>query len=205
MSSLPPPPPPMNPGPPPGWGQWPPAAPAAAPGNHWQLYPNDHMGPAQGERAGFGARLGADLLDQLLYGLLSALFVGPAIAIGFVAFDDCWVRQSDDQLYCPPGAPDVGPLVAAAALGLVGLAVVFVLYVRALARTGQTWGRRIVGVKVVGERDGQPLGYGRAIGRLAFAGFISGQICYLGYLWMLWDAKQQTWHDKVVGSTVVRV
>jgi len=33
---------------------------------------------------------------------------------------------------------------------------------------------------------------------------ISGQIFYLGYLWMLWDDKQQTWHDKVVGSIVVR-
>ena len=30
------------------------------------------------------------------------------------------------------------------------------------------------------------------------------QIFYLGYLWMLWDDKKQTWHDKVVGSSVVR-
>ena len=37
-----------------------------------------------------------------------------------------------------------------------------------------------------------------------FAGFISGQICYLGYLWMLWDGKNQTWHDKVAGTFVVR-
>jgi uncharacterized RDD family membrane protein YckC len=30
-------------------------------------------------------------------------------------------------------------------------------------------------------------------------------IFYLGYLWMLWDPQQQTWHDKLVGTTVVPV
>jgi uncharacterized RDD family membrane protein YckC len=27
----------------------------------------------------------------------------------------------------------------------------------------------------------------------------------LGYLWMLWDKEKQTWHDKIIGSIVVRV
>jgi uncharacterized RDD family membrane protein YckC len=57
---------------------------------------------------------------------------------------------------------------------------------------------------VVRSRTGEPLGVGRAIGRQLFAGFISGQVCYLGYLWMLWDEQKQTWHDKVVDSIVVR-
>ena len=26
----------------------------------------------------------------------------------------------------------------------------------------------------------------------------------LGYLWMLWDPQQQTWHDKICGTMVVR-
>jgi uncharacterized RDD family membrane protein YckC len=34
---------------------------------------------------------------------------------------------------------------------------------------------------------------------------VSGYVCLLGYLWMLWDDKKQTWHDKMVGSNVVRV
>jgi hypothetical protein len=25
----------------------------------------------------------------------------------------------------------------------------------------------------------------------------------LGYWWMLWDPQQQTWHDKLVATTVV--
>jgi uncharacterized RDD family membrane protein YckC len=200
MSNLPPP-----QRPPPGWGQWPPAPKYdQIGGNSWQLHANDHMGAAGGERAGFGVRLGAHLLDQLLYGLLSLLFVGPAVAIGFAAYDDCWVR-TDDSVYCPPGAPKGGMLAAAIILAIVGIALVAIIYLRALGRTGQTWGRKIVGVKVVRISDGEPLGFWRACGRQAFATTISGQLCSLGYLWMLWDAKQQTWHDKVVGSTVVRV
>jgi len=47
----------------------------------------------------------------------------------------------------------------------------------------------------------------RAAGRWAAASrrsFLSG-IFLLGYLWMLWDAQQQTWHDKLANTTVVPV
>ena len=73
-----------------------------------------------------------------------------------------------------------------------------------MGKTGQTWGARIVGVKVIDERTGAPIGFGRALGRSLFASFISANVFYLGYLWMLWDDKKQTWQDKVVTSVVVR-
>ena len=80
------------------------------------------------------------------------------------------------------------------------------LYVRqAEGKTGQTWGRKIVGVKVVRVSDGQPPGFWRAFGRELFGNIISGQILYLGYLWMIWDKDRQTWHDKVAGTIVVKV
>ena len=49
----------------------------------------------------------------------------------------------------------------------------------------------------------QPIGAGRAIGRY-FAMFLSAILCYLGYLWMLWDPQKQTWHDKIASSVVVK-
>jgi uncharacterized RDD family membrane protein YckC len=33
----------------------------------------------------------------------------------------------------------------------------------------------------------------------------SGLVLLLGYLWAIWDANKQTWHDKAAGSFVVRV
>ena len=197
QGSTPPPPPPSIGTPPP-----PPGAVATAPG-----YPPYGYGapPVGGERAGFGIRLGGYLLDGLLYGLLIAAFVVPGVIMGIAAFDGCTWDDNSDELLCPSGKPDGALIAAGLAIALVGWLIVAFIYIRALGRTGQTWGRKIVGIKVIGEMNGEPIGFGRALGRQLFAGFISAQIFYLGYLWMLWDDKKQTWHDKVVGSVVVKV
>jgi uncharacterized RDD family membrane protein YckC len=160
-----------------------------------------------GERAGFGVRLGAWLLDGLLYGLVALLFVVPGVALGALAFQDCEWRETEPnsfELSCPAGGVDGGLLAAGIALAIVGWLVVVFLYVRAMGKTGQPWGARIVGVKVVDERTGNPIGFGRALGRSLFANIISANVLYLGFLWMLWDDKKQTWQDKVVNSVVVK-
>jgi uncharacterized RDD family membrane protein YckC len=70
--------------------------------------------------------------------------------------------------------------------------------------TGQTLGKRICGIRVVDANTGQPgIGVGRGIGRY-FARILSAIPLLLGYLWMLWDARKQTWHDKLVTTVVVR-
>ena len=195
------PPSPSIPPPPIGSGAPPPQYGAAPPPPGYQAYTPS---PASGyERAGFGARFGGWLLDSILYGLLMAAFAVPgAIMIGS-AFSDC-VSVGEDVV-CPPGEPNGGMIALGGLLIVAGFILVIVLYLRALGKTGQTWGRKIAGVKVVGEMTGQPIGVGKALGRQLFAGIISGQVFYLGYLWMLWDDKKQTWHDKVVGSIVIKV
>lgn len=192
--SLPPPPPPPPPGPP-----------AGSPADPWSAFPRANV-PA-GQLAGFWARFVGYLLDGLLYGLLAAAFVIPGGALMGYAFADCETVDYSDgtsELLCADGDINVGAVLGGLALIVVGLIVVFVLYIRALGRTGQTWGRKIAGVKVVRQDDGQPIGVGKAFGRQLFAGVISANIFYLGYLWMLWDDRKQTWHDKIVGSIVVK-
>jgi uncharacterized RDD family membrane protein YckC len=160
----------------------------------------------QPQYAGFGSRLGGYLLDAILYGLVFAVFAVPGVVLGVQAFEDCVSIDMGDttEVICPEGSPKATPLAAGIGLGVVGLIVVIVLYIRALGRTGQTWGRKIAGVKVVGRESGQPLGIGKAILRWLVAGIVSGN-CVLGYLWMLWDKDKQTWHDKIVGSVVLKV
>ena len=70
--------------------------------------------------------------------------------------------------------------------------------------SGQTVGKRMLGIRVYDLRQGGPIGTGRAIGRY-FARIVSAIPCLLGYFWMLWDTEKQTWHDKLVGSVVVPV
>ena len=69
-------------------------------------------------------------------------------------------------------------------------------------KTGSRWGQKIVGIRMLKESTGQPLGGGLAIGR-AFVHILDGIPCYLGYLWPLWDAKKQTFADKIIGTVIV--
>jgi uncharacterized RDD family membrane protein YckC len=70
--------------------------------------------------------------------------------------------------------------------------------------TGQTIGKRAMGIRVIDFGGGGSIGYGRAfirwIGR-----FVSAIVLLLGYFWMLWDSERQTWHDKFANSVVVPV
>lgn len=61
-----------------------------------------------------------------------------------------------------------------------------------------------MGIRVVAIGTGEPIGYGRAIGR-AVMSIVSALAILLGYIWMIWDKDKQTWHDKVASSVVVRV
>lgn len=71
--------------------------------------------------------------------------------------------------------------------------------------TGQTLGKRALGIRVFDFRGGDgPIGYPRALIR-EIVRYVSGIVLFLGYLWMLWDREKQTWHDKAAGSVVVPV
>jgi len=89
-------------------------------------------------------------------------------------------------------------------LMIVGLTLLlFVLNFVVLAGIGgQTAGMRILGIYIV-RVDGKPFTLKQAALRhlvgypLSTAGF------FLGFLWMLWDPRQQGWHDKLAHTIVV--
>jgi uncharacterized RDD family membrane protein YckC len=200
------------PPPPPGYQPYPSTAPPPPPppGAYSPTLPpgyQPYVSSPMGELAGFWIRFASLLLDSILYGLVGAVFVVPAIALGVAGFSDCrWVERSFDdslELVCPPGKPDAGPIVGAIILGLIGLLLVLFIYVRALGK-GQTWGMRITSIKLVRSDNGMPVGFGKALGRSLFANFVSAQVLYLGYLWAAWDDQKQTWQDKICSTYVVR-
>src|SRR4051812_7249572 len=69
--------------------------------------------------------------------------------------------------------------------------------------TGQSYGKKIAGTRLLREQDGQVLGGGLGIGRF-FIHILDAIPCYLGFLWPLWDAKKQTFADKIVKSVVIK-
>jgi uncharacterized RDD family membrane protein YckC len=69
---------------------------------------------------------------------------------------------------------------------------------------GQTIGKMALGIRVIDFNGGGSIGYGRALVRQVVKA-ISGIVIFLGYLWMLWDRENQTWHDKAANDVVVPV
>jgi uncharacterized RDD family membrane protein YckC len=68
---------------------------------------------------------------------------------------------------------------------------------------GKTPGKMIFGLKVV-QSTGEQMTFGLAF--LRWVGYIiSAVVFYLGFAWILFDAKKQGWHDKIAGTVVIRV
>jgi uncharacterized RDD family membrane protein YckC len=70
-------------------------------------------------------------------------------------------------------------------------------------KTGQSFGKKALGLKLVGEATGQPIGVGMAFVRY-LAHIIDTIICFVGWLFPLWDAKKQTIADKLLKTLVVK-
>lgn len=138
------------------------------------------------EYAGFGDRLFGDICD----GVLALLF---ALPIWFAV--DRWMLGRESRFL-----DDEGP-IGASDVALWAWFLWNLTYL--VGKTGQSWGRRIAGLKVV-RNDGEPPGVWRAFGRNMFAAFISGPLLYLGFLWVIWDRDKQAWHDKVFRTYVLR-
>jgi len=128
------------------------------------------------------------LLDSLLGALAAVpMLIGLALT-------------SDDS----GGSSDTGG--AGAVLYLLGLLLFLGFQIWNVWRqgtTGASYGKQAVGIEVLRERTGAPTGGWLSIGR-QLAHFVDSVACYVGWLWPLWDAKRQTFADKIVGTVVVR-
>jgi uncharacterized RDD family membrane protein YckC len=190
--------------PPPG-GWLPPEPPGAAP----DVMPRpeappagrQHEPPAKSDAwpgrplAGWWSRVGATVLDILI------IFV-PVVAIGGGALA---VAANG------AGAVEVIAWIVAGLVYLAGLTLYApLLMARGGERNGQTWGRQIVGIRVVRD-NGEQFGFGMAFVRetvvkwLLF-GTVGGFFLLptvLDWLWPLWDGENRALHDFIVSTHVV--
>lgn len=72
------------------------------------------------------------------------------------------------------------------------------------SRGGQSLGMKIMNARVVRQNTGGGLSFFRAGLRGTVGYYISSLVFSLGYLWALFDANNETWHDKIFDTWVVR-
>jgi RDD family len=101
------------------------------------------------------------------------------------------------------GASTLGQTAVTLA-GLLGLAYMIWNYGYRQGTTGSSIGKSVMKFKVVSEKTGQPLGFGLSIVR-QLAHLVDSLICYIGYLFPLWDRKRQTLADKIMTTVCLPV
>ena len=79
--------------------------------------------------------------------------------------------------------------------------ITFLFYTYFWRRNGQTLGMQAWRIKLVSEQPG-PISISQCMLRVGI-GFFSVLSCGLGFLWMLWDKSEKTWHDRASMSKVV--
>jgi uncharacterized RDD family membrane protein YckC len=167
--------------------------------------------------ATFAGRVWARILDLFVYGGPVVLTAGAAALV---------VPRAPNGM---PADTKVAALVIAVPI-VVATIVAFRLF-RTMALDGSTIGRQTARIVVVRAGTSDPIGYGRAIVRtgsvlamrallpiswvIAFRTEAAPETVIIAFvcvvllnmldtMWMLWDSRGQTLHDKVAGSMVVR-
>lgn len=169
--------------PPPGYAQYDPPQ-YGTPGPYAQ-YPQYPQYPGQSATAStaarrdyahWGLRVGGFLIDWLV----GVVPYGIVAAVG--------------------AAANSGGLIA---LGWLVWLVITVWNLWRQGVTGYSVGKQVVGIKLIREADGQPIGGWMSIAR-QFVHILDALPCYIGFLWPIWDDKKQTFADKVMSTVVVR-
>jgi uncharacterized RDD family membrane protein YckC len=145
------------------------------------------VGETNVQYSGWWRRAGALLVDSLLIAIVVGAAIGLALAVSAVN----------------NGAGGI-LLVLAILLAIAG--PIFYTIFWTGKEPGQTVGKKALGIRVRHAEEDRAIGYGPSAGRyfitLAFSIFYVPLL--LDYLWPLWDKQNQSLHDKVASSIVVR-
>jgi uncharacterized RDD family membrane protein YckC len=199
----------------------PPQDPNAQPNPYGQGQPNPYGQPAPspyGQQPGYGQppygqqgygatagyanwfkRVGAYLIDQIATSIAGLpLWIG----YGMLVASTETTTNADGTVSTTMDDPS-GTSLVLILLGVITSLAFFVWNscIRQ-GRTGYSIGKSALGIKLVGERTGQPIGAGLSFVR-QLAHIVDSLPCNLGYLWPLWDRKRQTFADKIMNTVVL--
>lgn len=188
------PPPPAGGYPPPPQGNYPPPGGFPPPqqagyGAAGQALPKESYTP-------WLTRVAAWFIDYIPVFIIAGIGQGIAVLTG-----DNNCVTTGGGVACTSSYSVVGSLVSLLA-SLLSLAYVVWNYGYRQGTTGSSIGKSVMKFKVVSEKTWQPIGFGLSVVR-QLAHFVDAIICYIGYLFPLWDSKRQTLADKIMTTVCV--
>ncbi len=132
---------------------------------------------------GFWARVLATLIDSVL---IMAITLPPLLAIYGLAY-----LENNEAV---SGLADI----------LISNILPMILVILFWTKKQATPGKMAVGARIVDAETGGKPSKKQCVGRY-FAYILSAIPLGLGFLWVAFDPKKQSWHDKLAGTVVVKV
>jgi uncharacterized RDD family membrane protein YckC len=154
--------------------------------------------PAGSPLATYGVRLGGWLIDWVLL----AIVIVPILLLTHSIHHTHSITITNGS-----AAHLNGVNISPGGVFLQGLIVIVYGAILCGASRGQTVGMMIVGARVIDEHTGGPIGFTRALGRAGFEYLMAILLVVpwiIDMLFPIWDPKNQTLHDKVTRSVVVK-
>lgn len=148
--------------------------------------------------AGFGRRYIALMLDITILEILGILVSWPLVS---QTGPDVWQALLKSSLGAPWKWEAVGWMASHLFLQVALISVYFVLFT---GITGQTPGKKWVGIRVL-KPDGRPLDWTTALTRFFLGYTTSVMTLGLGFLLALIDPNEKALHDKIANTRVVSV
>jgi uncharacterized RDD family membrane protein YckC len=139
------------------------------------------MAPAQAANyGGFWIRVVAYIIDAIIVGVVNGIL---------------------DAIFRLNPTDSAGSTYGAALL--LNLVLSFAYFTGLWTYWGATLGQRVLSLRVVDANTMQPIGFGKAA--LRWVGlFVSFIVCFIGVIWVAFDARKQGWMDKIAGTLVLQ-
>lgn len=163
--------------------------------------------PTAVEAANWGRRFGAWIIDSIITGIPTGLYVFSRMMREFA---DAGIFQSTT----PPDPEEIAEITNLVMddllyVGLISTIIATVYFVVMHGAVGRTLGKMALGIKVIKD-DGTRCDFAAAFRRAVVypigggVPYIGGIVTLLNGLWPLWDDKHQSLGDKLAGTYVVR-
>lgn len=138
------------------------------------------------------------VLAHICDGLNTLLITLPFQVIGVLVSDSSTSSDADGFARLPGYG-----MASSDVWSVIGTIAAFFVLAYWIGNRGGSPLRVRLGVLILDENDGSYIGTKRAVLR-GLMSYVSQIALLLGYFWMIWDPKKQTWHDKVAKSVVVK-
>lgn len=147
-------------------------------------------------KAGFWRRLPAFLIDTILLQILKVIILFPLKAN--LGIDETSFASIEDIIQ------DFESFVIYGFFSIIVYVIISGFYFTLFyGSTGQSIGKKIMGLKVVSAAGGA-MTYKKAF--IRYIGYLISEIpLFLGFIWIAFDKDKQGWHDKIAKTYVVKV